>query len=51
MKWCAYCGKKLPSNRYPEIYGDTPGYDGNGFFCTLRCGFAWAVSEMKRRPS
>ena len=24
------------------------GYHGNGFFCTLRCGFTWAKEYMTR---
>lgn len=27
---------------------DAPGYRGNGFFCTMRCGFSWAVRKASR---
>ena len=26
---------------------DKPGYERNGFFCTLRCGFAFGVAAAK----
>lgn len=42
-KHCKYCGKRLRKAQFFEGYG----YDGNGFFCTLRCGFGWAVWKVK----
>jgi len=37
---CLWCGEQmrleLPGN-------DKPGYRANGVFCSLRCGFQWAV--------
>lgn len=51
---CRRCGSKLK----PYIYfGDSVidpkkekrfGYEGNGIYCTLRCGFRDAVSMVKR---
>lgn len=25
------------------------GYGGNGYFCSVRCGYAWAVRELEAR--
>lgn len=27
------------------------GYNGNGYFCSLRCGYGWAVTEMDKRAA
>lgn len=39
---CRYCGKPLRKDPYREGYG----YCGEGVFCTLRCGYAWAVRKV-----
>jgi hypothetical protein len=51
---CRRCACKLK----PYIYfGDSVidpkrekrfGYEGNGFFCTLRCGFRFALDAVKK---
>lgn len=41
---CLYCGKQLRKAQFH----DGLGYDGNGIFCTLRCGFAWAVRRVRQ---
>lgn len=38
---CLYCNAKL---RKALLHG--VGYDGNGIFCTLRCGFLWALRKV-----
>lgn len=52
---CRECGEKLTQYVYfchatidPERKKQF-GYKGNGFFCTLRCGFRYAVNTLKRR--
>lgn len=47
MNECLHCEKKLRKYRW----GDGYGYDGNGFFCTLRCGFYHAVIAAKHAQS
>ena len=42
---CVGCGEKLRSAPFVDGYGK----DGNGFFCTLRCGFRYAVRVAKSR--
>lgn len=46
---CLWCEAKLKSNAtYSEIRGKRVyGYDGNGFFCSLRHGFLWGVEVAK----
>jgi hypothetical protein len=54
---CRECGKPLA----PYIYFGHPtidperkkqfGYGGNGVFCTLRCGYRYALNMVKRRKS
>lgn len=40
---CRWCGDKLR----PEWPGDEcGGYRDNGYFCSLRCGFQWAVRRF-----
>lgn len=36
---CLWCGYKLPNYQF----GEGRGYQGNNFFCTAGCGFAFAV--------
>lgn len=43
MKKCLYCHKTL--RKYP--YGDGHGYDGDDLFCTLRCGYRYAVAAVR----
>lgn len=41
-KHCRWCGERLPQ----ESAGDTRGgYRDNGVFCSLRCGFQFAVLQ------
>jgi hypothetical protein len=41
---CRYCRK--PLNLW--ISGDgTRGYNGDGIFCTLRCGYRWALERIR----
>lgn len=50
---CRRCGKPL----WPYIYFGHPdidpkheqkwGYNGNNVFCTLRCGYHWAMDRIK----
>lgn len=48
---CEYCRKPLPA--YP--WRDQPwatgawGYHGDGVFCTLRCGYKWAIARTGMR--
>ena len=35
---CLWCGRRLP-----RAYGDRRGYRGNGYLCSLRCGFQFGV--------
>ena len=42
---CLYCGRKLR----PDIIGRGLGYDGNGWFDTLRCGYKWALLVLERK--
>jgi hypothetical protein len=44
---CRWCGDKLA----PEQDGWDPGYRGNGYFCSLRCGFQWAALQFGVRYS
>jgi len=47
---CRWCGEKLIRERYLDpaapldrtLY-PAGGYGGNGKFCSLRCGYQWAV--------
>lgn len=41
---CKRCGVKL--RKYP--YGEGYGYVGDGIFCTLRCGYGWAVAQVRK---
>ena len=44
---CLWCGDKL----HPENEGGIGGYRDNGHFCSLRCGYQWAVRSLThRRP-
>lgn len=36
---CRWCGDRL-KREFPDW---NPGYRGNGKFCSLRCGYQWAV--------
>lgn len=48
---CKMCGKLLRRYRYrnePWGKGREWGDHGDGFFCTLRCGYAWAVWYWKQ---
>jgi hypothetical protein len=46
---CRTCDKRLPTFRFFRHPTIDPtgtrqfGYEGNGFFCSLRCGFNWAL--------
>ena len=42
---CIQCGKKLTKNPYLVGYG----YDGNGYFCILRCGYRYALNIVERQ--
>jgi hypothetical protein len=42
---CIQCGKKLTKNPYFVGYG----YDGNGYFCILRCGYRYALNIVERQ--
>lgn len=39
---CRWCGDKLRS----ENPGGRGGYRDNGRFCSLRCGYQWAVRRL-----
>jgi hypothetical protein len=39
---CRWCGDRLR----PEEPGGVGGYRDNGRFCSLRCGYQWAVSFL-----
>jgi len=47
--FCRTCDKPLGQYRFfghPDIDPGKArrwGYEGNGYFCTLRCGFNWAL--------
>ena len=50
---CAECGNVLKPYTYfghqeidPE-HKKQFGYDGNGIFCTLRCGYRWALNTIQ----
>ena len=51
---CHNCGEPLSQYRFfghKDIDPDKKrrwGYEGNGIFCTLRCGFNWALSKLRR---
>jgi hypothetical protein len=38
---CRWCGCRLPRSEGPD-----GGYRDNGVFCSLRCGFQWAVRQF-----
>jgi hypothetical protein len=40
---CRWCGGKL---RHTD--GRNGGYQGNGHFCSIRCGYQWAVERLGR---
>lgn len=40
-KPCVQCGKPL------RKWIVSSGYNGNGFFCSLRCGFRYAVAVKR----
>jgi len=40
---CRYCGKAMRV----DILGKGRGYAGNGLFCSLRHGYAWAVRHAR----
>lgn len=47
-RWCKYCRKPLPLYRFADQdwakeKGKVWGYRGNNYFCTLRCGFKYAI--------
>jgi len=45
---CRWCGDPLR----PENPGGNGGYRDNGLFCTLRCGYQWAVrAALRAAPS
>lgn len=54
---CRWCGDRLRKEDPDYEFG---GYRGNGRFCSLRCGYQWAVaylgtpattpSESERKP-
>lgn len=52
-KTCLHCGSVLQKYRWGESMGrpGSVGYDGNGFFCTLRCGYQHAVAAAQRLHS
>jgi hypothetical protein len=39
---CQWCGDAL----HAERRGGGPGYRGNGWFCSIRCGYQWAVQRQ-----
>ena len=41
---CRWCGDKLR----PEDKGGAGGYRDNGIFCSIRCGYQWAVRTARR---
>jgi len=44
---CLFCHQPL---RYDSLrVNDKRGYRGNGLFCTLRCGFDYAVAMVASR--
>lgn len=51
MKPCLGCGKPLRIDPAFRDVTDQPGYAGNGLFCTLRCGFRWAVRHATREAT
>lgn len=51
MHRCLFCGHKLRKTKNPQphhasLFGDY----GDGHFCGLRCGYAWAVWKLKQNP-
>lgn len=53
---CFYCDKPMNQviRRYHSgfrlerpVKTGTFGYQGNGWFCSLRCGYAWSLREIK----
>ena len=42
---CRWCGDRLR----PENPGGIGGYRDNGWFCSLRCGYQWAVRRAGNR--
>ncbi|ANS02871.1 hypothetical protein [uncultured Mediterranean phage uvDeep-CGR0-AD1-C239] len=46
---CEWCGNRLPHQTEPYSKKDGGyGYAGNGYFCSLRCGFQYAIGEYGR---
>jgi hypothetical protein len=41
---CRWCGERLRR----ENPGGAGGYRDNGLFCSLRCGYQWAVRQLSR---
>ena len=61
---CVRCGRTLtPYRTYKDIrVGPTevrtvqdkvlgPGFRGDGFFCTMYCGYFWAIDQIRGRDS
>ena len=57
---CQWCGDRLRREKaidpksaepYPGnvVLLEQGGYQGNGLFCTLRCGYQWAIRALSRR--
>lgn len=49
---CAWCGKRLPlfsarGEEFAKSVNATHGAYGDGAFCTLRCGFAFALQMVQ----
>jgi hypothetical protein len=59
MLKCCYCGKQIPRHNAVDWkngkkvtldyyqYGSQWEREENAFFCSLRCGYAWAQEYMK----
>jgi hypothetical protein len=44
---CLYCSHPLPRARFIKGYG----YDGNGFFCSLRHGYYYGLRIARERSA
>lgn len=54
-KTCRTCGKPLTpyytvelGSEIKYVYNGTHGYEGNGHFCTQRCGYRWGLAVARK---
>ena len=50
---CLKCGMDVATTTRKRVVSrrpiwKNPGYSGNGFFCSLRCGYNYAVKQLER---